>query len=186
MIKEKKHLKAIVRTNMEKHSRKGCLRLDMNENVSGLPEKFVKEIFSNVNPGYLATYPEYKRLKEKIAIHNGLKPENICLSNGSDAAIKYIFEAYISPNDKVLITDPAFAMYQVYCDIFNAKPVKVEYNRDLSFPKKKFLGKISKDIKMAVIVNPNNPTGSLLNKHDLIDIVKKSAKNNILVIISVI
>ena len=179
----KHHLSRIYRTNTDEKSRQGFLRLDMNESLSGLPKKFINDVFSRVSPDYLATYPEYRSLKEKIAQFNNVLPENILLANGSDAAIKYIFDVYIKEGDKVLLTDPTFAMYPVYGQIFNAQAVLVEYNHDLSFPKNKFLKMMNSDVKMAVIVNPNNPTGSVISPQDLQEIITLAADKDILLII---
>lgn len=183
MPRIKPHLKHLHRTQTDGKSRRGYLRLDKNEGVPGLPEDLVKDILSEINPEYLATYPEYRILQEKVAIHNKLKPENVILSNGSDAAIKYIFDAYISPGDKILLTDPTFAMFSVYCNMFNAKSVIVEYKPDLSFPKKEFMNRISPDIKMAVVVNPNNPTGYASDQNELNTIITKTSKEGVLTIV---
>jgi histidinol-phosphate aminotransferase len=91
----KPHLKNLYRSKMSDFSRMQYLRLDMNESIQGLPENFTKEILSSIDSSFLATYPEYYNLLKKVADHNGLEPENICLSNGSDSAIKYIFDAYV-------------------------------------------------------------------------------------------
>src|SRR3989338_3940898 len=104
----KPHLREIFRTDPDLKTREGFIRLDMNESVSGLPLWFVKEAANELNPDLLARYPEYRSLVTKIASHNALAQENICIANGSDAAIKYIFDAYISPSEKVLLTDPTF------------------------------------------------------------------------------
>ena len=182
-IETKRHLADLFRVDLDGKSRKGCLRLDMNENVSGLPEDFVKEVLSGIDAGHIAAYPEYRGLKEKIAAHNGIEVKNICLSNGSDAAIKYIFDAYISPGERVLMTDPTFAMYPVYCNMFNAVPLIAEYRRDLSFPEDDFLRMLNEGVKMAVIVNPNNPTGSILQKGKIQSIIDKCAAKDIIIVI---
>lgn len=181
--KVKSHLKGLYRTNPDDKNRDGCLRLDMNESVAGLPEGFVKNMLRGIDPQYLAAYPAYKKLEESIASNDGIRPENIMLANGSDAAIKYIFDAYISPGDKVLMTDPTFAMYPIYCNIFRAIPVQIEYKDDLSFPMDRFLKAIGPDVKLAVLVNPNNPTGSAICKEDILAIVKKAEKNGVLIIV---
>lgn len=177
------HLDKINRTNIDEKTRRGFIRLDMNEGIPGLPDTFLKEILKEIKTDVLSSYPEYKTLKEQLAAHNELQPDNICLSNGSDAAIKYIFDVYVSSSDSVLFADPTFAMYSIYCKMFNARAVTVEYKPDLSFPKGEFLDKISKDIKIAVVVNPNNPTGSDLPKSDLITILNKAALNDVLLIV---
>jgi len=181
MIKTKSHLKDLYRT--KPRSRRGYLCLDMNEGMPGLPDGFVRRTISSIKGDFLALYPEYHALKKTIAAHNGIAAENICLSNGSDGAIKYIFDAYISPGDKVLMTDPTFAMYPVYCKMFRARPVIVEYNDDLSFPMEKFLKSISRGIRMAVVVNPNNPSGTALKVRELIPIIKKAHESDTIIIV---
>ena len=183
MTEIKTHLKSLHRTKPDKKSRMDYLRLNMNEGVPGLPGNFIKKIASGITPEFLAAYPECEKLRKKIAAKYGLKPENIGLSNGSDGAIKHIFDAYISEKDKVLVTDPTFAMYPVYCKMLNAEAVTVPYGKDLSFPQKEFIAGLSRDIKMAVIVNPNNPAGSKVGRERLIAIIKKCRKNKILLIV---
>ncbi len=159
------------------------MRLDMNEGVPGLPRDFVKTALSKIDAEYLAAYPEYAVLREKIARHNSLSAGNIYLANGSDGAIKNIFDAYISKGDKVLLTDPTFAMYPVYCGISAARPLYVEYEDDMSFPTRLFIRKISKSVKLAVVVNPNNPTGSVISRKDLVKIIEKCASVGALIIV---
>ncbi|MBF0343523.1 MAG: histidinol-phosphate aminotransferase family protein [Nitrospirae bacterium] len=155
----------------------------MNESVTGLPKEFITDVIGRIDPDYIASYPAYERCKEKIAKHNNLLPTNICMSNGSDAAIKYIFDTYISPSDKVLLTEPTFAMYPIYCRIFNCHHESIPYNDDLSFPKEEFLDAISHNVKMAVVINPNNPTGSVVDEPYLDELMQKSAQQDVLLVI---
>jgi len=182
-IEIKRHLKNLYRANPEAFSRRGFLRLDMNESVTGLPRDFVRRSFGRVDPQFLAAYPEYTCLQRKIALHNKLRPENIILANGSDAAIKYIFDAFISRGDKILLTEPTFAMYPVYCKMFAAKAITVKYNSDLSFPGREFLNRIKPGLKMAAVVNPNNPTGSTIEPSVLSAILKRTAANDVLLVV---
>jgi histidinol-phosphate aminotransferase len=181
--KIKSHLEGLYRSTPEQRLDNGFLRLDMNEGLPGLPERFLREALSEIGPEFMATYPEYDRLRERLAHHNNLSPNNICLSPGSDGAVKYLFDAYVSPGDKVLLTDPTFAMYPVYCDMFQAKPVSVEYNHDLSFPRNRFLESIDEGIRLAVIVNPNNPTGTAEEPEHLAAIVEHAVAHDVLVVV---
>lgn len=179
----KPHLRNLDRTHlMGRIDREDLLLLDINEG-SGLPVPFIRKVLCEINPRLIATYPEYEVLSNKIALHNNLKPQNICLSNGSDAAIKYIFDAYISPGDKIVFAEPTFAMYPIYCKMFNAQKKAVGYNSDLSFPLKKFIAELRPGIKIAIIVNPNSPTGCALKEEDLLLIIKKASMRNILVVV---
>jgi len=181
MIRTKAHLKDLYRTSQQ--SRKGYLRLDMNEGLPGLPDDFIRKALLGLTADFLSTYPEYNELRQRIAQHNNLKPHNICLSNGSDGAIKYIFDAYMSAKDRVLMTNPTFAMYPVYCRMFDAEAIVTEYRDDLSFPEDDFKRLISREIKMAIIVNPNNPTGSVVKQKTLDQIIAKAAAENVILVV---
>jgi histidinol-phosphate aminotransferase len=183
MPKIKKHLKDLYRTRPAEMRRKGWLRLDMNEGSHGLPPAFVKSVICDLDPEFLLTYPSHIELIDRIARHNGLSQKNICLGNGSDSVIKYIFETYISFGDKVLMTDPTFAMYPVYCKMFNAKPVVVSYRQDMTFPYEAFIEKLKKGVKMAVVVNPNNPTGDTLSPGALLSIIRKASEKDVLLVV---
>lgn len=177
------HLKNLYRTHSEINDRKNYLRLDMNENVDGLPDDFIKSVLNHVDGNFIATYPEYRILKEKLATHNNIHADNICLSNGSDAAIKYIFEAYVSPGDKVLLTDPTFAMYPVYGKMFDADVSIVKYSLEMLLSEEDFCNMISHKPRLAVIINPNNPTGSVLPRDSLVNILDKAAENDTLLVV---
>jgi len=179
----KAHLRKVYRTPFQEKSRRDFLRLDRNENPDGLSDEFVRETLRSIDASRLSMYPEYTSLIAKIAAHNNVQPENICISNGSDSAIKYVFDAYISSGDQVLITDPTFAMYPVYCEMFNSVPTVVPYREDLSFPLDEFLKAICQDIRLTVLVNPNNPTGVAISRSDFLNIINRCWDNDVLLIV---
>jgi histidinol-phosphate aminotransferase len=183
MIEARSHLRGIVRRSPVNGSRRGCLRLDLNENPDGLPEEFVRSVLKKVDGGYLSTYPEYDGVIYKIAEHNGLKPENICLANGSDGVIRYIFDAFVDPGNEILLTEPTFAMYPVYCKLFQANVHWISYNTDFTFPLDLFLEAVERRPKLAVMVNPNNPTGVAVSKTDLVCILEKCAEYNVIFVV---
>ncbi len=176
----KKHLGGLVRTGFEKYPREEFLRLDMNENPAGLPQGFVRRVLKQARPEYIAMYPQYRLLQDHLARANKLSAANICLTNGSDAAIKYIFDAYISAGDKVLVTDPTFAMYPVYSRMQNGRIIAIEYERDFSFPFRRFMQAITSQIKLAVVVNPHNPTGSVIPAPQLMAMIKRARAKGVL------
>lgn len=183
MIRLKPHLEELIRKSPKDDNRCEFLRLDMNEDPVGLPNDFIEKVLSQITPEYLSAYPEYANLLMKIAAHNNISVDNICLSNGSDSAIKYIFDAYISPDDKVLLTDPTFAMYPVYTKMAGAKTIMFPYEDDLSFSVDGFLHLIDDSVKMAVLVNPNNPIGSALPEKDIKRIIEKCYEFSVCVVV---
>ena len=91
----------------------------------------------------------------------------IFLSAGSDAGIKSVFEVYVEPGDEVVIIHPTYAMYYVYADMFQARLVKANYEKDLSISIDNIINNISSNTKLVCLANPNSPTGTLLPPEDL-------------------
>ena len=54
-------------------NREGVLRLDMNENPDGLPEKVFRRVMEKITPEYLATYPQQKQAGKLLQLHRPLK-----------------------------------------------------------------------------------------------------------------
>ena len=183
MIAIKKHLKNIDRVNLDDNDRGDYLRLDKNEGLIP-PAKYILQSAIDDQYDIVTMYPEYGRLKRKIAKHVDLEDSNVIVGNGSDGIIKNIFETYINPDDIVLLTDPTFGMYPIYCQMFQAEYLPfVKYTSLTSFPKERFLDKIRDDTKIAVIINPNNPTGYTVPEGYLKQVLKKAQDTETMVII---
>ena len=183
MITIKKHLRSINRVNLDDNDRGGYLRLDKNEGLIPPPKDVLLSAIDNYYDN-ITMYPEYGRLKHKIAKYTSLDTSNVIIGNGSDSIIKNIFETYISPNDNVLLTEPTFGMYPIYCQMFQAKYLPfVKYNSLASFPETSFSERLDEDIKIAVIVNPNNPTGYTVDESYLKMVLEKAQDTETLVVI---
>lgn len=159
------------------------IRLDGNESVDGLPEDFVKNTLGEITAKQLAAYPNPRRCTEAVADYLGVKREEILLTNGSDAAIKMLFEVYVNAGDRVIIAAPCFEMYEVYCHMHGAEPVILNYGEDFEFPYDAYLSELQKGAKLAIITNPNNPTGTVLPEDALLDIISAAEKKDVLLMI---
>lgn len=183
--RENKNISGIERaahhkTNMD---RTQYLRLDMNENIDSLPTEFIQSVFSSISGDMLATYPNQEKTTQILADYNRLEYQNILLTNGSDGAINWVFETFIAASDKVLLTNPTFAMYNVYGKIYDADVLTVNYESNLEFPYEEFMDRLNQDIKLAVVVNPNNPCGTVLEEEKLVSIIEKAHSNNTLLVV---
>ena len=178
----KSHLRGLKRTPLGETGRGGFLRLDLNEGA-GLPEGFVKMAASGLTSDFLSRYPEYHGLKKLLARHNHLRPENISLGNGSDGVIKNIFEVFVGKGDRVLMTDPTFAMYPIYCRMFQARARSVPYRVDLAFPYDEFSSRLVPGVRLAILVNPNNPTGTALAPERVLTLARKARRHGTLFLV---
>ena len=163
--------------------RYGFLRYDMNENPEGLPKEFVDSILTEITPEFLSVYPEPDRFIGKYAAYIGASPENIVTTNGSDMAIRYIFETFGEPGKEVLTVTPSFEMYRINCSLLGLKHRTVSYREDLTIDTGEILGAITEDTRIVVLLNPNNPIGNVYTEDELERIIAKARECGAVVLI---
>lgn len=164
-------------------TRNGYVRLDMNENPEGLPEEFVRKVCQEITPEYLSRYPETMRLTDLLASYYQVDREQICLTNGSDEGVRLIFEVFTHPGGKVITTDPTFAMYEVYCNMYGRIQEKVSYNEAFKISVDSVLEKIGQETELIIIVNPDNPMGFQFKEEDILRIIERAKENEAMVMI---
>jgi len=131
---------------------------------------------ANENP-FNAPYNRYpdplqNELKQKISGIKNISPEKIFLGNGSDEPIDIIFRAFCEPGvDNVVTIDPTYGMYKVAADINNVEIRKVPLNDNYDFKAQDLLNTANLYTKAIFICSPNNPTGNLLDKTEIIKLL---------------
>ncbi|MGC8694424.1 MAG: pyridoxal phosphate-dependent aminotransferase [Candidatus Micrarchaeia archaeon] len=129
--------------------------------------KIIKTSLNNINK-----YPsgDYTELKEKLSNYVGAIPKNIIVGDGSDEIIDMITRAF---GDKVLIPTPTFSEYEESAQRRNSIIKKVNSfdgeNYKINFSKK--------DIKNSTLIwicSPNNPTGTIVPKETIEEIVSQT------------
>ncbi|HEY0264495.1 MAG TPA: aminotransferase class I/II-fold pyridoxal phosphate-dependent enzyme, partial [Granulicella sp.] len=102
------------------------------------------------------------------AAHFGLQPEQVLLTNGVDEAIHLICAAFLEPGDEALVATPTFFMYEVSISMMTAGLKKVQADETLAFPYERFLASITEKTKLIVVASPNNPTGSIVSREQIL------------------
>ncbi len=166
-----------------RQGRAGFLRLDMNENPEGLPVELVERVKEKITPEFLATYPEPERFLNLLADYLGVKRENLCVTNGSDEAIRYLYEVFGRPGSSVVTVSPTFEMYRVNCLIFGLKHKPVLYDPDFTLDFDKVMDAITDDVSIVSVLNPNNPIGTVFTDEEFDMIVNRAAEVGALVIV---
>ena len=164
-------------------NRYGMFRYDMNENPEGLPKSFVDSVLSEITPEFLSIYPEPDRFLQKYATFVGVKFENLMCTNGSDMAIRYLLETFGEVGKEVVTVAPSFEMYWVNCKILGYRHVPVSYETDLTINVDKILTAITKDTRIVVLLNPNNPIGNVYSEEEFDQIRKRAEEVGALVIV---
>ena len=108
-----------------------------------------------------------------------LSPDEIIITTGGSEAVLFAFLATLNPGDEVILTDPSYANYISFGITCGAvlKPVKTGIDEGFRLPPvEEFEKQITPRTKAILICNPNNPTGYLYTREEMLqirDLVRK-------------
>ncbi|MFM7674547.1 MAG: pyridoxal phosphate-dependent aminotransferase [Synechococcus sp.] len=153
--------------------RRGLLRLDFNENTVG-PSPRVVEAIRAIPAHHYAIYPEYDGLREAVVanlsaagagVARPLRPDQIGLFNGVDAAIHALFHAFGDRGDRLLTTSPTFGYYTPCARMQGMAIEAIPYEQPgFAFPLQAIRQALlaAPAPRILLLCNPNNPTGTRL------------------------
>jgi histidinol-phosphate aminotransferase len=117
--------------------------------------------------------PLQEGLKARIAALKGVRPSQIMLGVGSDEPIDLVIRIFCEPrHDNIVAIDPTYGMYQVCADINNVPYRKALLNEDFTLDAARLLATADEHSKVVFLCSPNNPTGNLLNRHEMRKVVE--------------
>lgn len=127
-----------------------------------------------------------KTICKKFKQDNGLDytPDQITISTGAKQCISNIFMAILNPGDEVLIPIPYWVSYPELVRLADGVPVFVETleENNYKYTIEDLEKAVSNKTKAILINSPNNPTGTIYNKEELIKIAEFAKKYNLLII----
>lgn len=161
--------------------------LDKNENIDLEYFDKIASIFTDIPLECYSCYPDCAVLYEKLAVHLGVSGHQLFLAAGSDGVIRAAYETFVSPGDAVVFTQPTFAMYSVYNQIFGAKACPIVYRAseqgpilDIDFLIKSIT---SNKPKLVCLPNADSPTGTIVEEVDLRQIIATAAEVGAVILI---
>lgn len=151
------------------------IHLDANESCMELPDSMKKRIAKTMLDISYNRYPD--PLASEICGLFGrrfrIPSRLITAGNGSDELISTILGTFTQRGDKVLITEPDFSMYKIYCASTECTPVVIGKNGDLTFDIDEMIKTANEEkVRLILFSNPCNPTGQGLKREDVLKIVK--------------
>jgi histidinol-phosphate aminotransferase len=163
----------------------------------GLPAESIIKVASNENPfgpsplaiaamqkaiPQVNLYPDGNAfyLKQKLAAKFGVETANLVLGNGSNEIIEFVSHALLAPGTDIVVSQYCFAIYPIVAKMAGASVITVpakQYGHDLPA----MLKAITTKTRIVFVANPNNPTGTLAPRAELIDFVNRVPDDVLLV-----
>lgn len=157
------------------------IKLASNENPLGISPKAQMAIDDALLD--IARYPDGNSfaLRQAVSQKFNVAPMQIVFGNGSNDILELSARAFLQVGDEVIYSQHAFAVYSLVTQAVGATGVVVpakEFSHDLDG----FLKAITLKTRLIFIANPNNPTGTLIDKVSL-KVFLKQVPSNVLVVL---
>jgi aspartate aminotransferase len=118
-----------------------------------------------------------------------LSADHVIMSCGAAGALNVIFKSLLDPKDEVIVVKPYFVEYPFYINNYGGLTKFVKTKDDFSLDIEAIGKAINKKTKAIIINSPNNPTGTVYSKKNILDLaglLKKKGKefNKIIYLVS--
>ena len=182
------------KANKLKSQGRDIINLGIGQPDFPTPKNILEAAKKAINDGYHGYTPSngILPLREAVSEHifnsyqTSVSPDNILITPGAKPVIFFSVLIFGEPGAEIIYPDPGFPIYRSVIKYSGAKPVplilKEEDNFEIDIDKLKSL--ITKKTRLLIINNPNNPTGSFMDKNKIDKLVKFLEKYPKLAILS--
>ena len=147
------------------------IKINANECNMNLPPMVEDRVMGRLSRVAFNRYPneQLDDLREQIADNFSLQKENVLIGSGSSEIIEKLFYCFGGTRSrKIVYPQPSFSMYTIYAKAAEAVGVPVDLEEDYRLDVGKFVRAVVENkASLAVICNPNNPTGNVMSLSDI-------------------
>ena len=141
------------------------IKLSANENPLGCSPAARAALAEGAAPSIYPD-PDARELRAALGALHGIDPALIVCGTGSDELLNLAVQGFAGPGDEVLFHRYSFAVYDIAARRCGAVPVEVA-DRDFGADVATLLAAVTPRTRVVFVANPNNPTGTCLNRADL-------------------
>lgn len=151
------------------------------------------EKLKTINEKVLSYCPSdgYESYREKFAgyynrIGINVDKSNFIITNGGSEALQFVLYSCLNDGEEVIIPEPMYANYIGFATAGNIQvsPISCDIENGFALPKiEEFERKITPKTKAILICNPNNPTGYLYTKEELLELREIALKHDLYLIV---
>jgi histidinol-phosphate aminotransferase len=146
------------------------IKLDANENPYGCSPRVTRALaeYADVN-----IYPDsgQTELRHRLQEYTGVGMGHIVAGAGSDQLIDLVMRLFLRPGDEVINCIPTFAMFRFFIELCNGIPVEVPRDENFKVDVNDIEKAITKKTKLILLATPNNPTGTLTPREDILKVL---------------
>jgi len=133
----------------------GVVKLNTNENPYPPSPRVPAAIAAATDRLRLYPDPGASALRETIAAHYGVAPEEVFVGNGSDEVLAHTFQALLKHDAPLLFPDITYSFYPVYCGLYGIRYEEVPLDAAMRVE----IADYRRPCSAIILPNPNAPTG---------------------------
>ena len=143
------------------------VKLSSNENPYGPSERVRNAIINSFDDACRYPYEYILELQNILAEKHNVSPESIVITGGSNEALRVTGLAVADQGGEIIAAKPTYLALMSYAEAWGSKINWVPVDSNKGYDLGKIEKRINSKTKMVFIANPNNPTGTLLEKSSL-------------------
>jgi len=160
---------------------KDAVLINANENPLGPCAAARAAIASSANKGGRYDFAEMMTLMEVFGKQNNIPVDNISVYGGSSEPLHYSVLSYSGPGKNLVTANPTYEAAGRAAEISGAKTIKTAltstYAHDV-----KALASADPNAGVIYLCNPNNPTGTITSRADILWLLENKPKNTMLMV----
>ena len=143
------------------------IKLASNENPLGPSRVVIESITGQL--AELARYPDGSayQLKDKLQAKLGIDPAMVTVGNGSNDVLELVARVFLGPGLESIVSEHSFVVYPLVTKSLGAELIvipAIDFGQDLDATR----ASIGDRTRVIFIANPNNPTGTWVDKQSLL------------------
>ncbi|MGY8680492.1 histidinol-phosphate transaminase [Bradyrhizobium sp. UFLA05-153] len=142
----------------EQPKQDGVVKLNTNENPYPPSPRVLAAVASAAERLRLYPDPRASQLREAIAAHYKVAPEEVFVGNGSDEVLAHTFQALLKHDAPLLFPDVTYSFYPVYCGLYGVAHEEVPLDAAMRV----HIADYRRPCSAILLCNPNAPTGIAL------------------------
>jgi histidinol-phosphate aminotransferase len=143
------------------------VKLASNENPYGPSPNAIAAVSGAALQLHRYPDPRGHELREALAAHHAVQPEEVCLGNGSNELIDLICRVFATRGEHAIFGHPSFPCYRIGSMAQELRFTAVPLRENLHWNVDDLLDAVRPETKLLFVSNPNNPTGSYIANDDL-------------------
>lgn len=157
-------------------------RLNHNENPFGPSPRAKQALLNLADVSWQYPFEQVPALRSMLAEHEGVRPENIYVSEGSGEVLKLAAILHGEPGRQIIAARPTFPMLPHYAERRGATVTWVDVDDRFGHDFAAMQARVTDRTSLIYVCNPNNPTGTLADGNQLRAFIAECSERALIVV----